>query len=315
MRHILIFISIFFIALSCDPNEREFDGVESVENLLKDMEHPAQSFTFDIENGITIQGQEGTLIEIKPNSLVFDNGETAKGEVLIELVECYKLSDLITHNLTTIDLDGKVIQTEGMIWIRASSQGRDLALKDSECLNIGFPKKGEHEFSLFYGSENKEEDFVEWIQQDSADLNKGIILSDTLSVETMLIEGYSEDDYYFFTSSKFGWLNCDRYPIFGKSSKVIVSVNQTAENIKLRLILTDMKAVRPAFKESKNKYSFSAVPNNEKFFVFGFYESEGVFYVGKSETNLLDGQTKNIKLEFEEMSKEAAKEYIKDITW
>lgn len=311
MRYILIIIPILFLALSCNPNEKVLNETESIEDLLKDLESPAQKYTFDIEKGITLKGQEGILIEIKPNSLMYENGNDVKGEVSIELIECYELSELLIHNLATVDLEGKLIETAGMLWIKASSKGKTLTLKDKECLNIGFPKIVENDFGLFYGRENKEGQFIEWEQQDKSVASISSVISDTLTMETMLIEGYSEEDYYFFSSSKLGWLNCDRYPIFEKSSNLIVTVDHPAENIKLRLILTDMKAVRPAFKETKRKYSFSAVPINEKFFVFGFYESKGVFYVGKSETNLLEGQTKKINLEFEEMSKEAAKEFIK----
>lgn len=153
--------------------------------------------SFKIKNESTfIEGKFGTKIFIPKNA--FKNYE----DLVIELKEVYTPSSILFQNLSTQTPDGKIIETAGMINIRAVSDGKEVELIKGKKLVIHFPKGSSkyNDYMLFNGESNKEDSLVKWTSD--ADATKDYYLSRlTLSNDGSLAI-YGQNDSLKFLSRK-----------------------------------------------------------------------------------------------------------------
>ncbi|MDO8366747.1 MAG: OmpA family protein [Saprospiraceae bacterium] len=99
----------------------------------------------------TVTAAKGTLVVVPANAFVFEDGTAPKGEVDIIVQEAFDPSDFVLHNLTTMS-EGRILQTGGMVCIKAQSGGRDLQLADGAALTVSIPNGGNFDpgMELFY---------------------------------------------------------------------------------------------------------------------------------------------------------------------
>lgn len=85
-----------------------------------------------------LEGNEGTVIALAEHCFLDENNDPVTTPVQVELAEAYSLSDILKSNLTTT-ADGKLLQTDGMIYINASSNGKQLHVDSRHPLHIEMP--------------------------------------------------------------------------------------------------------------------------------------------------------------------------------
>lgn len=86
-----------------------------------------------------IKGQQGGRFKVKPNTLVRPDETPAIGPVRIELVEAYKLTDMLLAGLTTTS-GGRRLETGGMIKLTATdADGTALQLKAGTEITASIP--------------------------------------------------------------------------------------------------------------------------------------------------------------------------------
>ncbi len=119
--------------------------------------------TVDNTKDQIIEGPEGTRLLFPKGIFVDESGNEPVGNVRIELQECYAYADMIKSKLSTTS-DGKLLETAGMIHIKAFCEGKELKIKDGRSYTIEFPKNGEKrdDFKLFYGEWKKGGD-INWV--------------------------------------------------------------------------------------------------------------------------------------------------------
>jgi hypothetical protein len=137
--------------------------------------------TVDNTKDQTIEGPEGTKLVFPKGIFVDQSGNGPSGNVRIELQECYAYADMIKSKLSTTS-DGKLLETAGMIHVRAFSAGTELKIKDGMSYTIEFPKNGEKrdDFKLFYGA---------W--KDNGNIN-WILADDTAAEKPALVDGSAD---------------------------------------------------------------------------------------------------------------------------
>ncbi|CAH8282943.1 TonB-like protein [Mariniflexile fucanivorans] len=146
--------------------ETAVDEVASKKDITK-VEIPkkaAQKFTIDTSKDITLTCKEGTKLVIKANSFSDQNNKNVTGNVDLEVTEYYKVSDILFANLTTKS-DDKLLETGGMLFIKAKKDNLDLKLKENTSIEMSFPTANKKEgMQLFSGVWKNDE--INWQLQN-----------------------------------------------------------------------------------------------------------------------------------------------------
>ncbi len=127
------------------------------DSILRTLNTKVQSFTITTSEYNIIKGKEGTQILIPKNTFNLDE------EVTLKLKESYSKSSYLFNCLSTQTDSGDLLETAGMIELRAYSRSEEIQItKDKEVI-IKFPIKGEKkgDFNLFNQSLRKDS-IVEW---------------------------------------------------------------------------------------------------------------------------------------------------------
>lgn len=106
-----------------------------VEEILKQSELIVQQYTVDPTRDTILFGKEGTVVSIPQNSF-----EDSQGPVKIELIEALSLSDIILLNAQTVSR-GELLQTDGVVYIQASSNGMQINLNEGQTIEIEIPTR------------------------------------------------------------------------------------------------------------------------------------------------------------------------------
>ena len=134
-------------------------------------EKQAQVFTLIPNKDTTIKCAEGTVITIKANSFVDEaTGKPVTDSIRFSVAEYYKISDMLLANLSTTS-NGELLETGGMLNLKATANGRSLKLKKEEVVQIKFAteQKKADDFQLFTGSVT-EQNHIDWkLQQAEKD--------------------------------------------------------------------------------------------------------------------------------------------------
>ena len=122
-----------------------------VDKVFEKHEIPIKEFMIAPSADTILFGAQGTRIFIGPKTFQFENGILVKDSVRIQLKECYKMSDIVLGNLTT-ESNGTLLETAGMVNIKAFSNGEALEIHPDKRLVVHFPKekKSYKKMDLFY---------------------------------------------------------------------------------------------------------------------------------------------------------------------
>lgn len=109
-----------------------FTKVFSTDNLS------TQTYTIDSAKDNLLTGKSGTIIRINKNTFVDKNGDPVRGNIEIELIEVLKPIDMVLGNLTTT-FDGKPLETGGMIYIDAKTNGKQVSIGENKQIQLKVP--------------------------------------------------------------------------------------------------------------------------------------------------------------------------------
>jgi len=193
-----------------------------IENKLSKVQQPTfsvnreyiQSFKVLSKKEIVIKGEKGTIIRIPENAFVDTKGVTVTGEITIELIEIYTKSDMLLNNIQTIS-NQKLLETGGMIYIKAFSQNMAVTLDKNKFFTLEFPTKNKQkDMNIFYGDTTSPN--INWQQANS-----------NFRSDYTYIENQKELNKYIFNSTELGWINCDRFINQTETTDLIVNTTDT----------------------------------------------------------------------------------------
>lgn len=139
----------------------DFDG-------LKMWTQPdVETFTLNLKENEIIQGEEGTVILVNPKSFIDAEGELVTGNVELKLAEFVTVDKMVLANLTTVS-NGTDLQTDGMINLEASQNGRKLKINPKYPLKITIPTdKVKADMLAFEGEVN--DGNINWVNPKEMD--------------------------------------------------------------------------------------------------------------------------------------------------
>ena len=151
-------ILILSILCSCNnaPEKESSDNKKNRDavfnNVYNDDNIESQTFTIDNSIDNIIEGDNGTKIRIGKNTFTDQNDNPIKGKVSIELKEALNPIDMVMGNLTTT-FNGKPLQSGGMIYLNATSNGNQLKIANNKSILASVPSDTLFaDMSIFKGS-------------------------------------------------------------------------------------------------------------------------------------------------------------------
>jgi len=125
------------------------------EKLFNELRPESQKFQIDADSDNIITGKNGTQVFVPKNSFINADGELVTGKVDIEVIEVLSVADFIKTNLQTVS-NGRPLQSEGMLYIDAKSNGQQITLATDKKLQIELPNMNKmgtaSEIKIFSGS-------------------------------------------------------------------------------------------------------------------------------------------------------------------
>lgn len=114
-----------------------------------------------------LTGRKGTVLRFPAAAFVDESGNSVTDGIELIVDECYDIDEMLAEKLSTTS-GSRIIETAGMVNIRALHKGESLRLRDGVSYSIAFPVQDErvNDFQLFYGKRN-EQGIINWALADS----------------------------------------------------------------------------------------------------------------------------------------------------
>lgn len=108
----------------------------------------------------------------------------------------------------------------------------------------------------------------------------------------------AELEYYIISSSKLGWINCDRF-LENSNNKILVSIPIEKRNTNIKLIFKDIRSIMQGRIE-KHKVVFNFIPENMDVFIFAtkYVRGKPLFCFVESKVKNIS----NVTLEYKKMT-------------
>lgn len=151
------------------PEKPNIQVQTTLESDFKTIDQGFQSFELNTSLDTTLICKQGTVLTIPRSSfLIASNLAEVTGAITLQVKEYYSISDILSARLTTHSGDN-ILETGGMLFIQASSDGELCKLKDSSPIEISFPfAEKKDSMYLFTGSWiNKKIDWEKLSEQNA----------------------------------------------------------------------------------------------------------------------------------------------------
>lgn len=146
----------------------------------------SQVFDIDAKVDQVIEGDNGTIVVCPKGCFKTPDGKTYDGKVSVELTEAFSLDDMILSNLSTTS-DGKLLETDGMLHIKASGNGIPLSIDAENPIHVEIPTEKKKGGMMVYKGVRDEKGNINWIQPQQ--LNTYLMTVD-LDLLDFLPEGF-----------------------------------------------------------------------------------------------------------------------------
>jgi len=274
-----------------ETNKKEVVVPQKPYSLNRDF---LQFFKVDAKHEIVIEARQGTKVFIPKDVLIDKNGNTIFGDVTVELIEIYSKSDMILNKLQTAS-GQRLLESGGMIYVKVFSNDEELSIKDGSSMSIEFPtevfKKG---MSIFYGQEERSN--INWVSPSRVTESLTVNFQSDLG-DGVLSRRNVEIDKYILESTKFGWINCDRFINRPTTQLTNLAVNSSDTlEVNFYLVFRSINSVL-SISTYKDQFIFYNVPIGEKVTLVALkkYDQE-ILYAAKT-FEIKKNQPMSIELE------------------
>lgn len=125
--------------------------IKSVDEVFEAIGQPEQVNEIDPSKDNLIECKKGTKVFIPANSLVYSNGAVPTCNATVIIKEFSSIAEMLSGRLSTTS-DTELLETNGMLFISASAEGKELTMSMDKSYVVAFPKKQSVQtMSLFYG--------------------------------------------------------------------------------------------------------------------------------------------------------------------
>ncbi|WP_420603742.1 hypothetical protein [Flagellimonas sp.] len=146
---------------------------------------------FNISGNIDniIEGEEGTLVIFPKGCFIRSNGSPVIENVEIELAEALSLDQILLSNLTTTS-NGKPLETDGMIYLNATTENKQLSINPEIPIYVEIPTDEVKSGMMVYKGIRDESGNMNWVQPKK--LENSLVAIDIFSLN-LLPRGFEEE--------------------------------------------------------------------------------------------------------------------------
>lgn len=163
-----IILSLLAVVLfSCNKkveNTVKFHPNDPFKNTMT----PSQYFDIDASLDNVVEGENGTIIICPKGCFRNSKGDVVEGNVKIELAEALTAKDMLLSNLTATS-DGKLLETDGMIYFNATASGEQLTINKSNPVHIEIPTEQKKAGMKVYQGVRDEKGNMNWVKPKEVD--------------------------------------------------------------------------------------------------------------------------------------------------
>jgi hypothetical protein len=149
----------------------------------------SQAFEINSKQDNIVEGENGTIVVCPKGCFLNSKGEIVTDQVNIELAEALTLNDMLLSNLTTTS-DGKLLETDGMIYFNATANGLQLTINKDNPIYIEIPTAEKKAGMMAYKGVRDEKGNMNWIDPKKID---NFLLTVDLSLLDFLPEGFQNE--------------------------------------------------------------------------------------------------------------------------
>jgi hypothetical protein len=113
----------------------------------------------------TIEGKNGTVVVLPKGCFKNSKGKVVEKNIKVELAEALSMEDMVLSNLTT-SADGKLLESAGMLFINATSDGEQLSVDPENPIYIEMPKQTSLKDMQVYTGVRDEKGNMNWINPE-----------------------------------------------------------------------------------------------------------------------------------------------------
>ncbi len=126
-----------FLLFQCQPKTdkvSKFLDNDPFQNTIA----PSETFQVNANQDTVIEGDQGTMLVLPKGCFVDASGNVVTETVSLELAEALTLDRMLLSNLTTTS-EGKPLETDGMIYLNATANGKQLKINPDIPIRIEIP--------------------------------------------------------------------------------------------------------------------------------------------------------------------------------
>jgi hypothetical protein len=186
----IIYVSLFSLTIFQCSNNSNADNEKLLPNdPFKNTIVPSQSFEINSKQDNVIEGKEGTVVVCPKGCFKNAKGEIVEDNVKVELSEALSLEDMLLSNLTTTS-NGKQLETDGMIYFKATANGEQLSINKNNPIHIEIPTREKKPGMMAYKGIRDEKGNMNWIEPK--ELDKYLVTVDINSLD-FLPQGFQNE--------------------------------------------------------------------------------------------------------------------------
>lgn len=271
-----------------DPIQRLPDIRVAVKQLPVTMipcEGDTQRFQINTNTAFTIKGNQGTTIEFPGTPFVDASGNQVMPPFIITLIEVYEKPQMVRHQLSTANSDGKMLESSGMVYLDAEANNEQVSLSPDAYYTVSF-----------VASDSKVNGMTLYYMDSTS--GKWSAANRPYMTDFTFAKNEDELTAYVFDGSKLGWINCDHFT----NRKNLTTVNVTfteGDSIYCCLVFEKYNCVMPGYYDGKYIAHYN-IPVGETVKLVAYRKSgEDYYYCSKefvvekkdSETAVLEKMT------------------------
>lgn len=167
LRFIALFLFTSIFLFQCRPGTdkvSKFLASDPFQNTLA----PSETFQINTKQDTVIEGEQGTMLVLPKGCFVDASGEVVTEPVSVELAEALTLDRMLLSNLTTTS-EGKPLETDGMIYLNATANGKQLKINPDIPVRIEIPTAQRKPGMMAYRGIRDANGNMNWIEPQPLD--------------------------------------------------------------------------------------------------------------------------------------------------
>ncbi|EAY28687.1 OmpA family protein [Microscilla marina] len=267
----------------------------NIQVFFDSVRQTAQTFVIDNSLDTILVGKKGTRMLFYAQSFYIPRGQTAK-PITITLREYYTYADMVFADLTTTS-GRRLLETGGMLQIRATQAGKALRLKRGQNVLLSFPTNSLKKGMTAFNGKRGNEGLINWQRNNRGWVRGGSLLcinrpricwlrrlfsrrlrllknketkkataANRLMMASVNQANEKGNKAYVMSTNRLDWVNCDAFVGVSNSAmvKVQVAPHHSFRNTRYYLLLHQRRSVVAGYQYYQGKLYFRRLPKGEK---------------------------------------------------